>query len=330
MKKTFCSLLIVFGIALDTYFYAFRFLADGLPLVIAISAGLSLELLLAFAVYNARQAKVFALIAIAITGYAVIQTSAGQTFALLSHTVSVGTGTASSTADFTLDECKKTIARLSSEADTINTQLKSLQSAQARALYAGTIARATKRLNEISKERARNMDLLLKTSSTEVNDARRGEYRKSIYNFYSDMPNWKGNDWLKFIFHFILSLLIAIMAPVGIISYSGHHSAPQQAFSRSQIERFVAVAWYKIRNKTGDSVLSEMEYNNLLQKRGLAVESGIYFTLSNKCIKAGLINTSGTALERDSQKVIKVLAGESESVLMIGKRIFKKLFPPRH
>lgn len=312
MKKTFCVLLITLGILLETYFYAFRFLADGLPIVVAVALGLTLEILLALVVYKSKTAKAYVLIAVVITGYAVVQTSAGQTFALLSHTVSAGASTATSTADFTLDECKKTIARLSAEADTINSQLRSLRSAEARAAYAATIARATRRLDEISRERARNMDLLLKTSSTEVTAVKTGEERKSIYNFYASMPQWKGDDWLKFLFHFVLSVIIAITAPIGIIAYGGKQAAPSVSFSRQQIEMFVAAAWYKVRNNTGMNILSEIQYNELLQRRGHPVEAGVYFSLSNKCIQLGLINTGGVALEKDHQKVIKILSGETE------------------
>lgn len=315
MKKVLCALIILFGVALDTYFYAFRFLADGLPLVVAVAMGVALEMLLSFAVYNSKRSKVYVAIAVAITAYAVVQTSAGQTFALLSHGADTGAATASTTAAFTLSECKRNIDRLSSEADMINRQLKSLQSVEARATYAHTISQANRRLKEISDERARNMDILLKTSSADVARERTSEERKSIYNFYASIPSWNRDAWLKFIFHFVLSVLIAIMAPIGIISW-GINIEPETSFSKQQIEMFVAAAWYRIRNNTGMGILSEIAYNELLQKRGHAVESGVYFALTNKCVKLGLINTSGYALEKDHQKVIKALTGEKENILM--------------
>lgn len=321
MKKIFCAFLIIFGIALDTYFYSFRFLADGLPLVIAVSSGISLELLLAFSVYNARRSKVFIAIAVAITVYAVVQTSAGQTFALLSHTVNTGSQTVSSTAEFTIETCKKNVERLTSEADAINSQLKSLRSAEDRANYSGTIYRATQRLESIERERVRNMDVLLKTSSATVTEARNGEERKSIYNFYSSIPSWSGSDWMKFLFHFVLSVLIAIMAPVGIITW-GTPITQQATYSKQQIEMFVAAAWYKIRNNTGVNILSEVAFNELLQRRGHTIESGIYFALTNRCSQLGLINAAGVALEKDHHKVIKKLLGEKESTAL---NVFKSV-----
>ncbi len=153
------------------------------------------------------------------------------------------------------------------------------------------------------------MDTLLKTSASTVSDARDVDSQKSIYGFYAGMVNWKKDDWLKFVFHFFLSVLLAIMAPVGIISW-GHQATFHVEYSRQQVEMFVAAAWYRVRNNTGMTVLSEVQYNELLQKRGHPVETGVYFALMNKAVQSGLVNTSGFALEKDHKKVIEKLMGE--------------------
>ena len=324
IRKIFCAALVVLGITLDTYFYAFRFIADGLPVVVAISSGIALELLLSFAVYNARRSKVFIAIAVAITLYAVVQTSAGQTFALLSHTAGIGVETETGTATFTMAQCKENIARLTDEANIITGQLKSLQSVKARVEYAGTINRANERLNQIMRERTRLMDVLLKTSAATVTGARNADSQKSIYSFYAGMVNWKKDDWLKFIFHFFLSVLLAIMAPVGILSW-GHAAAVHAEFTRQQIEMFVAAAWYRVRNNTGSTVLSEVAYNELLQKRGHPVETGVYFALMNKCVQLGFVNTGGFALEKDHKRVIEKLIGERADTKVVIKNTLQKI-----
>ncbi len=324
MKKPFCAALIVLGITLDTYFYAFRFIADGLPVVIAVSSGIALELLLSFAVYNVRRSKVFILIAVAISIYAVVQTSAGQTFALLSHTASIGVETETKTATFTMGQCEKNIARLTAEADAITRQLRGLQGMKARAEYAGTINSANVRLNQITRERAQLTDMLLRLTNATVTGARNEDSQKSIYGFYAGMPDWKKADWLKFIFHFFLSVLIAIMAPVGIISW-GRQTVAHAEFSRQQVEMFAAAAWYRVRNNTGGTVLSEVAYNELLQKRGHLVETGIYFTLMNRCVQLGLVNTGGYALEKDHKKVIDKLMGVRSNAWTTMKSAMKNL-----
>jgi hypothetical protein len=324
IRKLFCAALVTLGVTLDTYFYAFRFIADGLPVVVAVASGVALELLLSFAVYNTRRSKVFVVIAVAITLYAVVQTSAGQTFALLSHTAGIGVETETGTATFTMAQCKENVARLTEEANIITGQLKSLQSVKARAEYAGAISRANERLNQITRERTRLMDTLLKTSASTVSDARNADNQKSIYNFYAGMVNWQKDDWLKFVFHFFLSVLLAIMAPVGILSW-GHAAATRPEFSRQQIEMFVAAAWYRVRNNTGSTVLSEVAYNELLQKRGHPVETGVYFALMNKCMQCGLVNTGGFALEKDHKKVIEKLSGERPAAGIAIKNKMQKI-----
>jgi hypothetical protein len=267
---------------------------------------------------------VFVAIAVAITLYAVVQTSAGQTFALLSHTAGVGVETETGTATFTMAQCKENVARLTEEANIITGQLKSLQSVKARVEYAGTISRANERLNQITRERTRLMDVLLKTSAATVTDARDADSQKSIYNFYAGMVNWQKDDWLKFVFHFFLSVLLAIMAPVGILSW-GRVAAARPEFSRQQIEMFVAAAWYRVRNNTGSTVLSEVAYNELLQKRGHPVETGVYFALMNRCVQLELVNTGGFALEKDHKKVIEKLSGERPAVGIAIKNKMQKI-----
>ena len=138
------------------------------------------------------------------------------------------------------------------------------------------------------------------------------------------MVNWKKDDWLKFVFHFFLSVLLAIMAPVGILSW-GHAAAIRAEFSRQQIEMFVAAAWYRVRNNTGSTVLSEVAYNELLQKRGHPVETGVYFALMNKCVQFGLVNTGGFALEKDHKKVIEKLTDERPAVGIAIKNKMQKI-----
>lgn len=324
IKKIFCAALVVLGVTLDTYFYAFRFIADGLPVVIAVSSGIALELLLSFAVYNRRRSKMYITIAVAITVYAVVQTSAGQTFALLSHTASVGVETETKTATFTMSQCEQNISRLTAEADAITRQLRDLQSVKARAEYAATINSANARLNQITRERAQLMDTLLRTTNTAVTGVRHENNQKSIYGFYAGVVDWKKDDWLKFVFHFVLSVLLAIMAPVGIVSW-GSAATISTVFSRQQVEMFVAAAWYRIRNNTGMTVLSEVAYNELLQKRGHPVETGVYFSLMNKCVQLGLVNTSGIAQEKDHKKVIEKLIGVQPSAKDIVKNKTQKI-----
>jgi hypothetical protein len=104
------------------------------------------------------------------------------------------------------------------------------------------------------------------------------------------------------------------MAPVGILSWNSERTVDRVGYTRQQIEMFAAAAWYRIRNNTGSTILSEVEYCGVLQKRGIVIEAGIYFALTNRCVQLKIINTSGVALERDHQKVIKILLGEKETL----------------
>lgn len=151
IRRIFCVALITLGAGLDAYFYAFRFTADGLPVGVAIACALALEILLAFCVLHARGSKVFTGFAVALTLYAVIQTSAGQTFSLMTR--DAGAGDTSATSKTLMAEETKNLARLDAEYSTITKQLSSIQTVEDRAVYGGTVYRMTARLAELSRER---------------------------------------------------------------------------------------------------------------------------------------------------------------------------------
>lgn len=312
IRRAFCIALIALGAGLDAYFYAFRFLADGVVLPVAIGAALALELLLAFAVWNAQHSKIFAGVAVAVTLYAVIQTSAGQTFSLLSRDALAGDVSAVSA---TVEEAnRRTLDRLDDEAATITKQLRSIQTTEDRAAYAGTVWRMTARLAEIGKERDRVTAQMSSAATTASAEAKERVKMASIYDFYASMPGWAGMDWLKFLFHTALSILIAIMTPVGILTWNKEQ---MRRFSRSKITKkevdvFVNRCWKKVRIGTGERILSESAFYEWCDRDGLALPLDVYPELVRRCMSLGIISKEGVAVIKDEEMIKeKILKGDA-------------------
>ena len=300
IRRIFCILLITFGAALDTYFYVFRFTADGTALVVAIMAALALELLLAFAVWNARNNKLFTGVAIAITLYAVVQTSAGQTFSLLSRDAVAGDTSAASQA--VADEEKKNLARIDDEYKTITAQLTSLRTVEDRANYAVTVWRMTARLGELTKARAESLARFSAASEA----AGKSEVKKvrsmSIYDFYASMPGWHGMDWMKFIFHTILSILIAIMTPIGLLTWDVRTAArimKKSALTEKEIAEFVTRCWSRVVRGEGERILSEAAFAAWCERDGVIMSPGAYQECAKRAASLGIITRDGTALVKD-------------------------------
>ena len=329
-RKIFCALLIIFGAALDSYFYIFRFRADGTALPIAIMAALALELLLAFAVWNAQKSKVFAGVAVVITLYAVVQTSAGQTFSLLSRDATAGD--TSSTVSALMAEEQKNLDRLDMEYRTITSQLSSIKTAEERADYAGTVYRATLRLSELNKERNATADKLAilaeKNGNSEIAKVR----KMSIYDFYASMPAWSGMDWLKFVFHTILSILIAVMTPIGILTWNAKKSkadpidvirkkrtrraraeqtpevpAVNSGMTVDDIDIFVSRSWRKVCTGADDKIMSEFAFYDWCKRDGVITTPGAYAEGFKRALSLGIIKRDGSAIIKDTALIKRKL-----------------------
>jgi hypothetical protein len=53
------------------------------------------------------------------------------------------------------------------------------------------------------------------------------------------------------------------------------------------------------------------------------VETGIYFSLMNRCSQLGLVNTGGFAIEKDHKKVVAKLSGEKVSAWQTLRALIK-------
>lgn len=310
IRRIFCITIIALGSFLDIYFYAFRFTGDGMLMPIALITAVSLEILLAFAVYNAHTSYWFVAVAVAVTIYATIQTSAGQTFALLSYVATTGQEAEHTGQDRIAIEAGKNLDRLAIEADTINKQLQSLSSVESRYMYANTISNATNRLNAISKERTENFKIISDQTTKKSDSEKSAVKNMSIYDFYASMPRWSGLEWLKFIFHTILSAFIALMTPIGILTWNKKGDIVRLnkiKASKSDVEKFVFIAWYKIRGKTGNKILSEVAYNDLMQRNAHTVTIGVYQELFKKCIELDIIKEDGEAVLTNEKEIIELI-----------------------
>jgi len=303
IRKIFCIAIITLGSGLEIYFYVFRFIGDGINLPIAISAAVALELLLAFSVYQSQFNKIFLIIVVTVSIYATIQTSAGQTFSLMSHDSLAGVKVVTDANKIVLAEHEKNIERLGLEADSINKQLSSLTKLENRAVYAKSVYYANNRLDKINKDIMKSINVISDLSGKQSESEKLTVHDMSVYDFYASIPKWSHMDKLKFIFHTFLSVLLTLMTPIGILSWhsKSDKKVKTKKITKEQIDNFVYSAWYKVRGKTGMNILPELSYNEIMQRNNFKNILGVYPELYNVCISVGLITDKGTIIEQNEE-----------------------------
>jgi len=219
ISKAFSVAMISIGSFLEIWFYYARFKQDGIPVWLCWIIATGLNLLLNLFVYNFRKTRWLIILIIALGSYSVFSTSAGQTFMLLSLETNEATDLKINVLNKNVDILNEAIDRLNAESVSINATLGTIQDIEHEANYRTTVRGARDRLSEIDHERSELLAKLIDLTTGQETVIRESIKATSIYDFYGSMVEWNNTNWLKFIFHTVLSIFIAIMAPTGILTW---------------------------------------------------------------------------------------------------------------
>ena len=212
MRKNITAfILIAVGVSLEVYYYGTRFIADGTwaPLAYIIGAGLNLLLITAVR----KKPLQYKLLSLALVVFSVVSTSAGQTFAMIQKSErEVKQITAPEIASL-----EKENEALEKEIEDLNGQITgTVTTLEDRYEWRNTLNKAEKQREEKRAKINENRERLAALRAGKRAGKDEGE---TVYTFYSGILRGKiGADMLKFILHTILSVFIALMAPVGILS----------------------------------------------------------------------------------------------------------------
>jgi hypothetical protein len=290
--------MILIGSFLEIYYYTYRFTADGIPWWLGIIIGAGLNLLLMLLVYWKKNS----LMIIFLIAYSVISTSAGQTFSIIEKQKIE----AEAKADPEKKRIEKEIELLQEErsglSDQINGTIKTLED---RYEWQNTLGKAEKRITEIEEQ--------IKTYNKAVEDLTKGETIKenNIYTFYENlMQGIIGKDFLKFVFHTVLSVFIALMAPTGIkIMLSSNGMTYGITTKEMDFKTWLELAYYgeaRGRPKVPNENIMK-EYFNIRGIEFDAVRNKKHF---DKAVEKGYIDINGTHILKYEEVKGKELKGE--------------------
>jgi hypothetical protein len=216
LKILYAIALIVLGTFLEWYYYVARFESDGIQSWLAWVIALSLTVLLATAVIY-RKRTLGRVLMIAIICYSVINTNAGQEFSL--SVKQQETVVAESHEANGQDEITE-LTRRQAAIDAENAQI---LSERKRNLIGST--EASRRQEPLRVERDNNTLRLRElrggatTHATTREKSVAASNATNTYTFYRDLIGIP-ESWLRFAFHLILSVFIALMVPLGLLALS--------------------------------------------------------------------------------------------------------------
>jgi len=280
MKKNLSIAMILIGSFLEVYYYTFRFTADGIPWWLGIIIGAGLNLLLMLLVYWKKNS----LMIIFLIAYSVISTSAGQTFSIIEKQKSEIEAKVSPEKK----RIEKEIELLQEERAGLSGQISgTIKTLEDRYEWQNTLGKAEKRIEEIEGQ--------IKTYNKSIEDLTKGQTitENNIYTFYESLlKGIIGKDFLKFIFHTILSVFIALMAPTGIkIMMSGQEEKPAELKSMD-FKTWVELAYYG-ESRGRPKVPNENIMREYFNIRGITFDSAKSKKYFDKAVELGYIDSNG-------------------------------------
>jgi len=318
----FPASMIILGSFLEIYYYAFRFTQDGIELWLAMIIGISLTLLLNLAVFM-RKLRLVWLLIIPLAIYSILCTSAGQSFSLgLEIKEEKIEQVQEEYTQIEIDETAKRITWIDEELVRIRKQKdETITSLSDRYHWKNTLKIAEELEAELTTERSgltKKLSELRIKAKTKDNIEQRST---NTYEFYQGMTGWSA-EWLQFALHTILSVFIAIMAPIGIIVITGMNvrtkrkRIPQNKTDKNTMDRieslveyWVKLNWMGLRTHNSLSILPAGIFYQFVKNRNEKYSQRNYETILNAAIKLGIIEQDGKIIEENERKAIDKIIG---------------------
>lgn len=298
MRRLAAAFLIPIGSFLEVYYYAERFRQDGTPFWLALVIGVALTLFLSVLTIL-RSSRLMVVGALALAGYSIICTAAGQAFSLglvLDERAKAAATEAISSDE--VDEIKARISALDSEDEEIRQALAGMSASDMANWYTRGVAPLRARQTEISKERSGLEARLAQVRSTMTTHAGVDTVELNVYDYYSGLTGI-GAKTLQLILQFALSAAIAAMAPTGIILLTWKREDPKPeeqeeegaAFTKDDADIWVRMSFAGVRKRGHDYLVNQDSVKRYASLRGWDVSR--YDSVLTAAVAYGIVREDG-------------------------------------
>lgn len=300
MIKLFSILLITIGSFLEIWYYWYRFSNDGIDIWLGITIGIALTLFLALAILN-RKKKGIKLLILSLIIYSVLATSAGQSFSLsIIEKEETQNTIAEEYRQDDISDIETRIKEINTEYETIQNNINAtVETLHDRGTYRTALGKAETRLSELNIERTKLRTELTELRQEAITYEDIEQKKTNVYQFYYELTGIP-EKWLQFILQTILSIFIAIMAPLGIITIQGiKNSVVEKTEKQLQekkkkdwnrlIDKWVDINWTGIRSGKSKKILPKktfLQYTDKHEQKYTEKEYNIIYksAIITRCI----------------------------------------------
>jgi len=310
MIKLFAILLIISGSFLEIWYYAYRFINDGIESWLSITIGIALTLFLCLAILN-RNKKGIGIIILTLIIYSILATSAGQSFSLsLFQKEEIQEDIQEQYRQEEIEEIQYRVKQIDEKYSQIQSGInETTQTLHDRGVYRTALEKAENQQTLLNEERLQLNNRLSELRNEAITYEGIEERKTNIYEFYNRLT-FMPEDWLQFFFQTWLSIFIAIMAPLGITTLQAEKPKPEKKMEPDQawiklIENWVHVNWFGVRSKKSSNILNETNFFEYTKTHdGKEFPKKYYNKIKAIAIKTRCINNSGTIINNNEPEVI--------------------------
>lgn len=313
ISRIFSWILIILGSFLEIYYYQYRFSNDGTHWLLAWIIGFTLTLLLSISIFI-RDKKWTKWLIIPLFIYSVICTSAGQSFSL--NIFENKKIELSAKDEYKKDEILGKAYRIKTIDEEIKAKVKFINT---HAYWKKTRAEYTERIRELEKERkglSQELSLLRRTTKTK----KKSKKSENIYIFYNRLTGVPAN-WLQFLLHTILSIFIAVCAPIGIITITKKEEnaveeekahvvevdnpiiKAEEEITKRDVFLFVYYSWTGARVRNDKKICPMHSFLQVMENKKIDFSIEKYKRLKKICVSEGLIHDDGTVIVKTQRQI---------------------------
>lgn len=305
--------MIILGSFLEAYYYVYRFINDGTNLIIAILISITLVVMLTL-ISSHYKKKYSWLMIIPLALYSIICTSAGQTFDLGKNKEYMNVEYVQQiNKQDEINEIIADINRINIELNKVSNQ-NTVTNTYNVNKYQEALTDIQDRydfLNEQKKQLQLQLSDLRKqqTIRTDIQQ----ESQTDIYQFYNELAGLN-IKWSQYILQTILSIFIALSAPLGLIILNNRkskkHEISEISMSKDKIKRFVHLCWSWYRHDEKNPIVPFDRLQKYLDERqysGTEITYQEYLFLFNKLLLNNFVDNKGNILYNDEESIIHTL-----------------------
>lgn len=308
-KKYFPTILIIFGSFLEIYYYYYRFSQDGIPWWLSIIIGASLNLLLAISVMQRKNKFTWALMA-ALFAYSVLATSAGQSFSLGVKSQNESKQIAKEkNIDIRIQEYRQLKSEYQTEKKSINDKLNGIGLWSRKNNYIEEVKILEDRRNFLDNKII-ELDNKIENLFSDISINQDVEIKETnIYKFYEKLTKIS-NEIIQFLFHTLLSVFIALMVPIGILSIGKEKKYIKIKVKTDYIDQWVRISWVGVRSGRTQKILPKDTFLKFMESKKENFPVKKYDELKKIAKKLNIIDNDDIIINKDEIEVVKKIKAE--------------------